>query len=476
MTAPLRAPAPALLERFVAIVGARYAITDTAAQAPYLVEPRGRYLGRTPMVLRPGTTEEVAAILKLAGETRTPIVPQGGNTGLVGGQTPNETGNEIILALGRLDRLRAIDAEANTMTVEAGMTLADAQAAAAKVDRLFPLSLASEGTCQIGGNLATNAGGTAVLAYGTMRDLTLGLEIVLASGEIWDGLRALHKDNTGYDLRNIFVGSEGTLGVITAAVLKLYPRPRGTAVIFAGLPDLGAVLRFLNRARAIAGRELTAFEFMAGIGLDFVLRHLPGARDPLGTRHDWYVLAEVSSLVSEEDAHERAAALLAAAFDEGIVSDAVVATSLAQAAQLWRLREALSEVQKHEGGSIKHDVSLPVERISDFIAEATAAATKIVPGGRIVPFGHLGDGNVHFNVSQPAGADRDAFLARWDEVNEAVHAIVARYEGSISGEHGIGRAKRQILTAVKSPVEIAMMRKLKAALDPNGILNPGKVL
>ncbi len=476
MTAPLRAPAPALLERFAAIVGARYTVTDVAAQAPYLIEPRGRYPGRTPMVLRPGTTEEVAAILKLANETRTPIVPQGGNTGLVGGQTPHETGNEIVLALGRLDRIRAIDAEANTMSVEAGTTLANAQAAAAKADRLFPLSLASEGTCQIGGNLATNAGGTAVLAYGTMRELTLGLEVVLASGEVWNGLRALHKDNTGYDLRDVFVGSEGTLGVITAAVLKLYPRPRGTAVIFAGLPDIGAVLRFLNQARATAGRELTAFEFMARIGLDFVLHHLPGARDPLGSRHDWYVLAEISSLISEDDARERAETLLASASEAGIVSDAVIAASLSQAEELWRLREALSEVQKHEGGSIKHDVSLPDERMSDFIAEASAAALKIVPGSRIVPFGHLGDGNVHFNVSQPVGADRETFLARWDEVNEAVHAIVARYEGSISGEHGIGRAKRHVLTAVKSPVEIALMRKLKAALDPNGILNPGKVL
>jgi FAD/FMN-containing dehydrogenase len=476
MTALLRAPAPALLERFAAIVGARYAVTDTAAQAPYLIEPRGRYPGRTPMVLRPGATEEVAAILKLANETRTPIVPQGGNTGLVGGQTPHETGNEIVLSLGRLDRLRNLDAEANTMTVEAGMTLANARAAAAKADHLFPLSLASEGTCQIGGNLATNAGGTAVLAYGTMRDLTLGLEVVLASGEIWNGLRALHKDNTGYDLRDIFVGSEGTLAIITAAVLKLYPRPRGTALIFAGLPNLGAVLRLLNNARATAGRDLTAFEFMARIGLDFVLRHLPDARDPLSTKHEWYVLAEISSLISEDDARERAEALLAAASEADIVSDAVIAASLAQAGELWRLREALSEVQKHEGGSIKHDVSLPVERMANFIAEASAAALKVVPGARIVPFGHLGDGNVHFNVSQPIGADREAFLARWDEVNEAVHAIVAHYDGSISGEHGIGRAKRHLLTAVKSPVEIALMRKLKAALDPNGILNPGKLL
>jgi FAD/FMN-containing dehydrogenase len=476
MTALLRAPAPALLERFAAIVGARYAVTDTAAQAPYLIEPRGRYPGRTPMVLRPGATEEVAAILKLANETRTPIVPQGGNTGLVGGQTPHETGNEIVLSLGRLDRLRNLDAEANTMTVEAGMTLANARAAAAKADRLFPLSLASEGTCQIGGNLATNAGGTAVLAYGTMRDLTLGLEVVLASGEIWNGLRALHKDNTGYDLRDIFVGSEGTLAIITAAVLKLYPRPRGTALIFAGLPNLGAVLRLLNNARATAGRDLTAFEFMARIGLDFVLRHLPDARDPLSTKHEWYVLAGISSLISDDDARERAEALLAAASEADIVSDAVIAASLAQAGELWRLREALSEVQKHEGGSIKHDVSLPVERMANFIAEASAAALKVVPGARIVPFGHLGDGNVHFNVSQPIGADREAFLARWDEVNEAVHAIVAHYDGSISGEHGIGRAKRHLLTAVKSPVEIALMRKLKAALDPNGILNPGKLL
>ena len=476
MTAPVRPPSSALLDRFAAIVGARHALTDPADQQPYLAEPRGLYRGRTPMVLRPGSTAEVAAILKLANETRTSIVPQGGDTGLVGGQTPHETGGELLLSLGRLDRLRAIDPEGNTMTVEAGMTLARAQAAAADVDRLFPLSLASEGTCQIGGNLATNAGGTAVLAYGNMRELTLGLEVVLASGEVWDGLRALHKDNTGYDLRDIFIGSEGTLGVITAAVLKLFPRPRGTAVIFAGLPELPALHHFFECARAVAGRDLTAFEFISRTGLEFVLSHLPGARDPLAASHPWYVLAEIASLRSEEDARERAEALLTTASAASIVSDAVLAASLAQAGELWRLREALSEVQKHEGGSIKHDVTVPVASVGEFIAEASAAVDALIPGCRPVPFGHLGDGNVHFNISQPVGADAAAFLARWDEASAVVHGIIARYGGSISGEHGIGRLKRRMLTAVKSPVEIALMRKLKTALDPNGILNPGKVL
>ncbi len=476
MTAPLRAPSHSVLERFAAIVGARHAITDPADQEAYLVEPRGLFRGRTPMVLRPGTTAEVAAIVKLASETHTPIVPQGGNTGLVGGQTPHESGSEILLSLNRLDRLRALDPDGNTMTVEAGMTLAAAQDAAEKADRLFPLSLASEGTCQIGGNLATNAGGTAVLAYGSMRDLTLGLEVVLASGEIWPGLRTLRKDNTGYDLRDVFVGSEGTLGVITAAVLRLFPRPRGKAVIFAGLADVASVVQLLDVARATADQSLTAFEFIARIGVDFSLRHLPSARDPLMSPHAWYVLAEISSTISEDDARSRAETLLASASAAGIVEDATLAASVAQAQDLWRLRDAMSEVQKHEGGSIKHDVTVPVARMEEFITEATATVGLLIPGCRPVAFGHLGDGNVHFNVSQPVGADIGDFLAHWDEVNAIVHSIVIRYGGSISAEHGIGRIKRHLLPSVKSPVELAMMRKLKAALDPDGILNPGKVL
>jgi len=476
MTAPLRAPSHAVLERFAAIVGARHAIIDPAEQQPYLIEPRGLFRGRTPMVLRPGSTEEVAAIVKLAAETRTPLVPQGGNTGLVGGQTPHESGIEIVLSLGRLDRLRTIDPDGNTMTVEAGITLAAAQAEAEKADRLFPLSLASEGSCQIGGNLATNAGGTAVLAYGTMRELTLGLEVVLASGEIWPGLRTLRKDNTGYDLRNVFIGSEGTLGVITAAVLKLFPRPRGKAVIFAGLSDVRSVVEFLDLARSVADQSLTAFEFIARIGIDFTLRHLPGARDPLTTPHNWYVLAEISSTISEQDAEQRAETLLSSASAAAIVEDATLAASVAQAEELWRLRDAMSDMQKHEGGSIKHDVTVPVARMADFIAEATAAINLLIPGCRPVAFGHLGDGNVHFNISQPVGADIGDFLARWDEVNAVVHPIVIQYAGSISAEHGIGRIKRNLLPSVRSPVELEMMRKLKATLDPQGIFNPGKVL
>jgi FAD/FMN-containing dehydrogenase len=462
-----------LLARFSAIVGAKYAITDAVAQEPYLLEPRGLYRGRTPLVLRPGTVGEVAAILRLATETRTAIVPQGGNTGLVGGQVPHD--REIVVSLTRLDRIREVDPTSNTMTCEAGVVLARAQQAAADVQRLFPLSLGAEGSCTIGGNLSTNAGGTAVIAYGNARDLVLGLEVVLADGRVWNGLSKLKKDNTGYGLKDLFVGAEGTLGIITAAVLKLFPRPRAIETALVGLGSPRAALGLLELAQQRAGGTVTSFELMPRIGIEFTVRHAHGCRDPLEKPHAWYVLVEFSSQLREglRDAMED---VLATGIERGLVEDATLADSLERAKSLWHLRTMLSEAQKPEGGSIKHDVSVPVAAVPDFIAEASAAVEAMIAGCRPVPFGHLGDGNIHFNVSQPVGAEKAEFLARWGQVNARVHAIVAKFAGSISAEHGIGRLKRDLLPSVKDPVALELMRALKRTLDPNGILNPGKVL
>jgi FAD/FMN-containing dehydrogenase len=464
---------PSLLARFAAIVGARNAITEAADIAPYITEDRGLYHGRSPLVLRPGSVAEVAAILKLANETGTPLVPQGGNTGLVGGQTPLR--GEIVLSLKRLDRIREVDAASSTMTCEAGVVLVNAQEAAAAAGRLFPLSLGAEGSCTIGGNLSTNAGGTGALAYGVARDLVLGLEVVLADGRVLETLRKLKKDNTGYDLRHLFLGAEGTLGVITAAVLKLFPRPRAQETAFIGLPSPQAALALFKLANERAGGSVTSFELVPRIALEFAVRHAPGCRDPLAGRHPWYVLIELSSQAREglravmED-------ILSAGAEQGLIADATIAASLEQTKAFWLLRHHIADTQKYEGGSIKHDISVPVAAVPDFIAEASAAVEAMIPGCRPVPFGHLGDGNVHFNVSQPIGADRAAFLARWDEINHAVFALVAKHAGSISAEHGIGVMKRGILPSVKDPVALDLMRSFKRLLDPKGILNPGKVL
>ncbi len=472
----LKAPTPEVLARFAAIVGEKGALTAPADIQPYCQEWRDRYFGRTPMVLRPASAGEVSAILKLAHEERIAIVPQGGNTGLVGGQIPFETGNEIVLSLDRMKAIRAVDAAGNTLTAEAGATLKSVQDAAAAQNRLFPLSLAAEGTCQIGGNIATNAGGIHVLRYGTMRELVLGIEAVFPGGEIWNGLRMLRKDNTGYDLKSLLIGSEGTLGVITAASLKLFPRPAEVATVFAGCASLEAAGQLFSRAFESAGALLTAFELIPRIAIEFLVTHMPRIRDPLEAPHPWYVLLEVSSPVADGLAERVALALLEDALEKGLVADAAVAASEAQARSFWCLRENISEVQKHEGGSIKHDVSVPVSAIPAFIAEADAGVARLVPGARPVPFGHYGDGNIHYNISQPKDADRPAFLARWEEVSDAVHAIVLRFGGSISAEHGIGRMKAHALESVKPPVELALMRRVKAAFDPRGILNPGKLL
>ena len=469
------APAPdvALLARFAAIVGDKYAITDPQAQAPYVVEMRDLYRGRTPMVLRPGSVAEVSQILKLANETSTPIVPQGGNTGLVGGQIAFD--NEIVLSLTRLDRIREVDPASNTLTCEAGVTLQRAREAAAEVDRLYPQLLPSEGSCTIGGNLSTNAGGTAAVAYGIARSHVLGIEVVLADGRLLDNLNKLKKDNTGYDLKNLFVGAEGTLGVITAAVLRLVPRPNAVETAFVGLPSAQAALSLFGIANENAAGGVTSFELMTRLGLEMVFRHAAGCRDPLQKAYPWYVLIELSSQ-GKTGLRDVLEEILAEGLKRGLILDAAIADSLEQSKAFWRLREMFGEVQRHEGGSIKHDVSVPVAAVPDFIAEANAAVAALIPEARPVPFGHLGDGNVHYNVSQPLGADRKEFLARWDEVNAAVFAVVKKFGGSISAEHGVGVMKRDLLPSVKDPVALDLMRRIKHLMDPNNILNPGKVL
>jgi FAD/FMN-containing dehydrogenase len=464
---------PGLLARFAAIVGDKHAVTDPDMQAPYLVERRDLFQGHTPMVLRPASVAEVVEIVKLANETATPIVPQGGNTGLVGGQTPHH--GELVLSLTRLDRIREVDATSNTLTCEAGVTLQRAREAAAAVDRLYPQLLPSEGTCTIGGNLSTNAGGTAALAYGIARSHVLGIEVVLADGRVLHDLNKLKKDNTGYDLKNLFIGAEGTLGVITAAVLRMVPRPRSVETAFVGVPSPQAALALLTGAEQAAGGGVTSYELMPREGVEIVLRHTPGCRDPLAQPHPWYVLIELSSQ-AQSGLREVMEDILAQGVEQGLVVDAAIAESLEQVKAFWRVRENFGEAQRHAGGSIKHDISVPVAAVPAFLEDAQAAVATVVPGARPFPFGHLGDGNIHYNVLQPVDADKDAYLKRWDDMNAAVFTVVKKYGGSISAEHGIGVLKRDALPAVKDPVALALMRDLKRLLDPNGILNPGKVL
>jgi len=462
-----------LLARFAAIVGDKYAITDPQAQTPYLVEMRDLFRGHSPMVLRPGSVAEVSAILQLANETATPIVPQGGNTGLVGGQIPHH--NEILLSLNRLDRIREVDPTSYTITCEAGVTLQRAREAAAAADRLYPQLLPSEGTCTIGGNLSTNAGGTAAIAHGIARAHALGVEVVLADGRVLNDLNKLKKDNTGYDLKNLFIGAEGTLGVITAAVLRLVPRPRSVETAFAGVTSAEAALELLGIAQERTGGDVTSFEIMTRAGVELVLRHAQGCRDPLAWPHAWYVLMELSSQ-QREGLRTLLEAVLAEGMERGLVLDATIAESIEQGKAFWRVREMFGEVQRYAGGSIKHDISVPVAAVPAFIREADAAVTALIPGARPLPFGHLGDGNIHYNVNQPVGADKGEFLKRWDEVNAAVFGLVKKYGGSISAEHGVGVMKRDLLPSVKDPVALDLMRSLKRMLDPRGILNPGKVL
>jgi FAD/FMN-containing dehydrogenase len=464
------------LRRFADIVGGANALTRADDQAPYLREWRDRYIGKTPVVLRPGTTDEVSRIVALANAHAIGVVPQGGNTGLVGGQIPSQTGDQIVLSLARMKKVRDVDSAGGTMIVEAGVTLLEAQNAAEGVGRLFPLSLASEGSAMIGGVLATNAGGTGVLAYGNARHLALGLEAVLADGRIWNGLRRLKKDNTGYDLRDLLVGSEGTLGVITAAALKLFPIPaeRETAIVAVESP--AAALKLFRLAEAEAGPALTGFEIWAHRAQEFALRYMKGMRDPFVDAYPWYVLIELSHVSPRSPAVRELESLLTVAHAQDLVQDAAIARSLQQGQDFWRLRDSFSEAQKGAGGSIKHDISVPIAQIPVFLERAATIVERVSPGARPVPFGHFGDGNLHYNISQPEGGDREAFLALWEPMSEAIFELVSDLGGSISAEHGIGQMKREALRLHKSPVELDMMRAIKTALDPKGILNPGKLL
>jgi D-lactate dehydrogenase (cytochrome) len=465
-----------VLRQIQEAVGDKGWTTDPAEMAPHLSDARGAYQGRSPLLVRPATTAEVAEVVRLCAEAGIAIVPQGGNTSLVGASVPHEHGREIVLNLGRLNRIREVDPRNLTLTAEAGCVLSDVQAAAAEAECLFPLSMASEGSCQVGGVLSTNGGGTAVLRYGTARDLVLGLEVVVADGRVLDDLRGLRKDNSGYDLKQLFIGAEGTLGIITAAVLRLFPRSREVVTALAAMRDLSAVVELLSRARSASGDDVTAFEVIPGIGVELVLRHVPGTTDPLQRRYEHYALIELSSARPDAALGAVLEKLLADAMEDGLVLDAAIAASEAQREGLWKLRESIPEAEKREGGSIKHDVAVPVFAVPEFIAAATDRVTRELPGVRVVAFGHVGDGNVHFNLTHPEGMDKEAFLARRAHVNRIVHDMVAERGGTISAEHGIGRLKRDELSRYKSAIELELMRRLKAALDPKGIMNPGKVI
>ncbi len=452
------------------VVGAEYVLTEAADLAPYLTDWRGRYQGAARCVVRPGTAAEVAAVVRACAAAGAPIVPQGGNTSLCGAATPDDAGRAVLVSLSRLNRIVAVDPQNDTISVEAGCTLVAVQEAARAADRLFPLALASEGTCQIGGNLSTNAGGVQVLRYGNTRELTLGLEVVLPNGDIWNGLRGLRKDNTGYDLKHLFIGAEGSLGIITAAVLKLYPLPKTQTTCWLNVASPSVAVDLLNRAKTEFDAQLTAFELVSEIALGLVLKNIPATVRPTAPG-PWYILAELSDAAPQAVEH-----WLAAQLESGLVADGALATSQAQAAKLWALRENISEAQKIEGISIKHDISVPVSAIPALLETADAALAKAYPGIRVVAFGHVGDGNLHYNLSKPDAQDNNAFIAAQPEVNRIVHDAAHALNGSISAEHGIGQLKREEILRYKSPVEMALMHTLKQAVDPQGLMNPGKVL
>lgn len=467
---------PELLQALSDIVGDAGLIEDEMLMRSYLSDWRNAYCGRATLVVRPASTEQVAAVVRLCHAEGVALVPQGGNTGLCGGSIPDDSGQQVVLSLTRMTRIRQVDPANETVTVEAGVILQRVQEAAAEVGRLFPLSLGAEGSCTIGGNLATNAGGTAVLRYGNMRDLTLGLEVVLPDGRIWDGLRGLRKDNTGYDLKHLFIGSEGTLGIITAAVLKLYPAVRSRTTAWVALPSPQAAVDLIGRMRSLCGDRLTGFELMSRQSVEFVLRHVAGCNDPFTEVHPWYVLIELSDTLVDAPLAEMLESGLGEALEQGEALDAVVAGSEAQVAALWKMREGISEAQNHEGPSLKHDISVPVSSIPAFIEAADRKLQEAFSGVRIVAYGHVGDGNLHYNISKPPGSEDAPFKAQAEAIMHVIYGVTRDFAGSISAEHGLGQAKREAARHYKNPLELELMRTFKQALDPAGLMNPGKLL
>ena len=466
---------PALVERLKSIVGER-GLVPAAEQAPFVTDWRGQYHGKAAAVVKPATTEEVAEVVALLAARRIAMVPQGGNTSLCGASVPDASGAQVVINLSRMNRVRAVDPDNNTMTVEAGCVLANLQQEADRHDRLFPLSLGAQGSCEIGGNLSTNAGGTGVLRYGNTRELVLGLEVVLPDGQVWNGLRGLRKDNTGYDLKHLFVGAEGTLGIITAAVLKLFPKPRSQETALVAVESPAAAVRLLGKLRESCGERVTGYELMARVCIDLVMRYMPGTGDPLGARHDWYVLVELSDSSEGPALAQILERALERGVEAGLVVDAAIAASRAQRSALWKLREDIAEAQKLDGPSVKHDVSVPVSRVPQLIEQAGAALEARFPDIRIVAFGHVGDGNIHYNCSKAERQEAAAFFAAAPQVNRIVYDTVAALGGSISAEHGLGALKREEIRRYKSALELDLMRAVKRTLDPHGLMNPGKVL
>ncbi|MEK9904980.1 MAG: FAD-binding oxidoreductase [Rhodospirillales bacterium] len=462
-----------LKTRLRAIVGPAGLMDGAEEIAPMLVEPRGLYRGSALLVVKPASTEEVSGVVKVCAEMGIPITPQGGNTGLCGGATPD---GQVLLSLSRMNRIRDIDTLDFTITVEAGCILQNIQAAVAEKDRLFPLSLGAEGSCQIGGNLSTNAGGINTLRYGNARDLVLGLEVVLPDGRIWNNLKRLRKDNTGYDLKHLFVGGEGTLGIITAATCKLFPKPKDEVSVFCAVRDIEGIIELLSRLRAATGDQISAFELIERFGIHLACKHVHGCRDPFDQPYDHYVLFRASAGRADSGLRLIVEEALGQAYEDGLILDATIAESEAQTRAFWRIREGVVEGQIPEGASIKHDISVPVSRIPEFMKRAAPVVETTIPGSRICAFGHAGDGNLHYNITQPENMDRNKFLGLWEKLNHAVHEIVVDMGGSISAEHGIGKLKVEELQYFKPALDLELMKRIKHALDPNGIFNPGKVL